>query len=206
MKKFLLIIFCFLFISQLYSQDFKFIQGISLSRYAIEPDVFVDALGDEYRYDINNVKGFIIGTGIELALASNISTEIDALFYQKGSIIILPIPPITSLDWDYTLTVFSFPVLLKIRPLTGPPVYILCGGEFSFVASHKSDDTYIADVTKDIDYGVVAGGGFEIKMKNNSLFFEIRYHLGLKNITKNWTSHDSVKTNSIAFILAFKIG
>ncbi|MDH5466484.1 MAG: PorT family protein [Candidatus Aminicenantes bacterium] len=206
MKKFLFILLSLIVVSQLSAQDFKFIQGISLSRYAIEPDVFVDALGDEYRYDINNVKGFIIGTGIELALASNISTEIDALFYQKGSIIVLPLPPAPYLEWNYTLTVFSFPVLLKIRPLDEPPVYILCGGEFSFVASHKSNDKYITDVTKDIDYGVVAGGGFEIKMKNNSLFFEIRYHLGLKNITKNWTLHDSVKTNSIAFIIAFKVG
>jgi len=205
MKKLILIFFCFIFVPRLYSQDFKFLQGINLSRYNIHPEVFVDSLGNEYEYNINNIKGFIIGTGIEFPVASKITVEIDALLQQKGSEVTLQLPYSLLLEWNYTLNVINFPVMLKIRPLSSLPAYILGGGEFSLVLSHKSNEADVTGITKSFDYGAVLGGGYEIKMKNNSIFIEIRYHLGLKNISEN-LRFESVKTNTIAIILAFKVG
>lgn len=205
MKKLIFIFFCLIFVPRLYSQDFKFLQGINLSRYNLHPEVLVDSLGDEYEYNINNIKGFIIGTGIEFPVASKISVEIDALLQQKGSEVTLQMPYLPLLDWNYTLNVINFPVMLKIRPLSSLPVYILGGGEFSLVLSHKSNEIDVTGITKSFDYGAVLGGGCEIKMKSNSIFIEIRYHLGLKNISEN-LRFESVKTNTIAIILAFKVG
>ena len=49
------------------------------------------------------------------------------------------------------------------------------------------------------------GGGLEIKMPNNSLFIEGRYHIGLINIAKENLRFESIKTNAFVLILALKI-
>ncbi|MCK4819904.1 hypothetical protein KA005_29330 [bacterium] len=79
------------------------------------------------------------------------------------------------------------------------------GIEFSLVLSHKENGLSITENTKIFDLGIILGGGVEIKMPKNALLIEGRYHIGLINIAKDDWRFDSIKTNSLVLILAFKI-
>ena len=204
MKKLTLIFFCLIFVPRLYSQDFKFIGGINYSSYSIRPEIYIDPFTRfEFNYEKSDTRGFCFGAGFEFSVSKNISIEIDELYLQKGCDIKFREAP--DVKWNYTLNIFSIPVLLKIKPLSKPKVYILGGPEFSHILSHKENGRSITENTKIFDFGIVLGGGFEIKMSNNSLFIEARYHSGLTNIAKNDLRFESIKTNAIVLILAFKI-
>jgi hypothetical protein len=204
MKKLILIFFCFIFVPRLYSQDLKFIGGINYSSYSIRPEIYIDIFTHfEFNYEKSDARGFLFGAGFEFSISKNISIEIDELYLQKGCDIKFRESP--DFRWNYTLNIFSIPVLLKIKPLSKPKVYILGGPEFSYILSHKENGRSITENTKIFDFGIVLGGGFEIKMSNNSLFIEGRYHTGLINIAKNDLRFESIKTNAILLILAFKI-
>jgi len=208
MKKYLFILLILTLVSETYAQKFKFIQGISLSRYTVQPEVYSEPWsGIEADYNPNYATGLIIGAGIEFALSENISLEIEELYFQKGSKIILEDPSYPYIATViYRLNVMSFPVVLKIKPLSGPPFYFLGGGEFSFVLSHKVEETMeLTDDTQIFDYGVIFGYGFEIKISKKLLFIEMRYHLSLGNIAKENLQFSSIKTNGFALLIGFEI-
>jgi hypothetical protein len=207
MKKSLFILLIFTLVSGAYAQKIKFIQGISLSRYSVQPTRYYDSWwGIDANYKPKHMRGLIIGAGIEFALSENISLEIEELYFQKGSNVALEDPsfPDTS-RWFYRLAVMSFPVLFKIKPLSGPSIYILGGGEFSVILSHKEEDTELTENTRAFDFGVILGYGFEIKTLKKPLFIEMRYHLGLADIAGENLRFNSIKTNGFAFVLGFDI-
>jgi opacity protein-like surface antigen len=191
--------------------------GGNLSKYVISPEVYYDSvLGDDYTYEISNKKGFLLGCGIEFALTRNVSIEIDALYLQKGtnahksysSLEIYVAPQ------SYTLHVISIPLLLKIKFLSGSSPYVSGGGEFSFILSHgytsildglTGDWISIKEFTQSFNYGLVIGGGYEVKMEAISFFIEGRYYHGLRNIIKGSIDWESTKTRAVALILGFKI-
>lgn len=72
----------------------------------------------------NFLTGLLIGGGIEFDISKNIAVEIDALYFQKGSLVIAG-EVITS---NYDLSELSFPILIKIKPVSGLPAYLLGGG------------------------------------------------------------------------------
>lgn len=204
MKKFLFIFLSLVFVSRLYAQEFKFIGGISYSRYTIRPEVYVSPFfpPSEYNYEKNNARGYLLGVGIEFSLSKILAIEVDSLYFQKGcSIYYREIP---DMRWYYTLNTFSIPILLKIKLPSKPLAYILGGGEFSYILSHKEQGRDITENTKIFDYGLILGGGLEIKMSNNKLFIEGRYHIGLGNITKENLRFESIKTNALLLIVALK--
>jgi len=191
--------------------------GGNFSKYVISPEVYYDSvLGDDYTYEISKKKGFLLGCGIEFALARNVSIEIDGLYFQKGSRIqqFYSLLEIGVFPQNYTLHVISIPLLLKIKFLSGSSPYVLGGSEFSFIFSHRftsildgrtGDRISIKEFTRSFDYGLVIGGGFEVKMEATSFFIEGRYYHGLRNIIKGSIDWESTKTTSVALILGFKI-
>ena len=196
-----------LFVSTVYSQEFKFIQGFNLASYSIQPEEyafigFPPIVGD---YEINFISGLLIGGGIEFNVSKNIAIEIDALFFQKGSIVSVAEDEFQFLKWDYGLNALSFPILIKIKLRSGPSAYFLGGGELSFILTHKENGNNISEDTETFDYGLIAGGGIEIKLKNSIVCLEGRYHLGLKNILKEHWKLESIKTNAIVLIVGIKI-
>ena len=218
MKKFLFLFFlCMGLVSGTYAKEYKFIAGMNLSKYIIQPEVNFDIdKGDEYSYKINNITRYLIGGGVEFALTRNIAVEIDALYFQKGSRIykVYSNIEIYVVPWEYTLHVISVSTLLKIKAFAGSSPYILGGGEFSLILFHrykfdfgdyKGDEQDAKENTKSFNYGLVFGGGFEIKMPRTSLFIEGRYHLGLRNISKELRDWESLRTRSVVLILGFKI-
>jgi len=200
MKKSLFILLILTLVSGAYAQKIKFIQGISLSRYAVQPTRYHDpwwGIDSDYRPEY--IRGLIIGVGAEFVLSENLSLEIDQLYFQKGSRVeaenlLYP--------FNFKLDVMSFPVLFKIRPPSGPPIYFLGGGEFSITLSHGG----YTEETRMFEWGVVLGYGFDIKISEKLFCMEMRYHFGLNNILKeNLQYFTSIKTNGFAFILGFDI-
>ena len=216
MKRPLVLIFSVMFVSCIHAQEVKFLCGLDLSKYAIWPETYQGIDGYQYNDKSSFKIGFIIGGGIEFSFTKKITFEIDVLYFQKGSkierenlsleIYIAP--------KEYTLHMICFPMLLRTKFLSGSSPYILGGGEFSFIISHRytnilngerRDSFNIIDNTSKFDYGLIIGGGYEIKAEKCSFFIEGRYHLGLGNISKDYHVYESMKTNTLVVVTGFKI-
>jgi opacity protein-like surface antigen len=192
MKKFLLIFLAIILVSATHAYGFKIMAGGHLAKYAVEPKV----VGDEWKYKT----GFLLGGGIELFSVPNISLDIDGFYFRKGS----KFKSATE-ELDYTLDAISITPLIRVKFLPGPSPYILGGGEFSYILTHKLGDVDIKDTTKNFDYGVIFGAGYEMSMPGASLFFEGRYHLGVANILKDPAPGESLKTKALVVIVGIKI-
>jgi len=210
---------CIVTVSNAYAHDIKFMLGGSLSRYKIQPEVYFTGT-EEIRNEVSYKSGFLMGVGIELALAKNMALEIDALYLQKGSKVQQVTFPleIYALETNYTFHAISVPALFKIRLTPGTSPYVLGGAEIALAISHRKStpDAYIpeedlnggvdiTDTTTRFDYSIVFGTGLELKAKGCKFFIEGRYHYGLSNIAKRPIYWESVKTRTIIFLVGFKI-
>ena len=193
MKKFLLIFLSFILVSATHAYGFKLMAGGHMTKYAVMPEVG----GDEWNYKM----GFLAGGGIELFKVPNISLDVDGFYFRKGSKY-----KSGATENEYVLDVISITPVVRVKFLPGPSPYVLGGGEFSYILTHKADDVDIKDQTKSYDYGLVFGGGYQMSMPGASLFIEGRYHLGLANILKDPDPGDSLKTQSLVIVVGLKIG
>jgi len=192
MKKYLLIFLTIILISTTHAYGVKLITGGHLAKYAVEPEV----VGNEWK----NKAGFLVGGGIELFSVPHISLDIDGFYFRKGS----KFESATE-ELDYTLDVISITPVVRVKFLPGPSPYVLGGGEFSYVLTHKRDDVDIKVNYKSFDYGLVVGAGFRMSMPGASLFFEGRYHLGVANILKDPAPGVSLKTKALVVVVGIKI-
>ncbi len=192
MKKYLLIFLTIILISTTHAYGVKLIVGGHLAKYAVEPEV----VGDEWK----NKTGVLVGGGIELFSVPYISLDIDGFYFRKGS----KFKSATE-ELDYTLDVISITPVVRVKFLPGPSPYVLGGGEFSYILTHKRDDVDIKATYKSFDYGLVFGAGFRMSMPGASLFFEGRYHLGVANILKDPLPGVSLKTKALVVVVGIKI-
>lgn len=192
MKKFLLIFLSFILISATHAYGFKLMGGGHLTKYVVMPEI----VGDEW----NNKMGFLVGGGIELFSIPNISLDVDGFYSRKGSKFVSG-----ATENEYVLDVISITPVVRVKFLPGPSPYVLGGGEFSYILTHKRDDVDIKMDYKSYDYGLVFGAGYQLSMPGASLFFEGRYHLGIANILKDPAPDDSLKTKGLVVIVGIKI-
>ncbi len=192
MKKYLLIFLTIILVSTTHAYGVKLIVGGHLAKYAVEPEV----VGDEWK----NKTGVLVGGGIELFSVPHISLDIDGFYFRKGS----KFESATE-ELDYTLDVISITPVVRVKFLPGPSPYVLGGGEFSYILTHKSEDVDIKNLIKSFDYGLVFGAGFRMSMPGASLFFEGRYHLGVANILKDPLPGVSLKTKALVVVVGIKI-
>ena len=226
MKRFFLCLCCLVLVSEAFAVDFKFLGGACLSSYSIyPPKVYWGWSGDYYRYETSYQPGFLLGAGLEWPLAKRIAMEVDVLYFRKGSKTTQSRFDAVSLKGNYVLNVISVPVLIKIKALPNSSPYIVHGGELSYTLSHKCsytiypDSSYeidpqqyptadIKDSTKSLNFGVVIGAGWELKIRGISLLVEARYHFGLINIlSENQNDSgmfESIKPNSQVILCALK--
>ncbi len=210
---------CIVTVSDAYAHDIKFMIGGSLSKYEILPEVWFNG-PEEIRNNISYKNGFLLGVGIEFALAKNLALEIDAMYFQKGSKVQQVTFPleIYALESNYTYHSCSVPALLKIRLTSGTSPYVLGGAEIALAISHRKStpDAYIpgedlnggvdiTETTTRFDYSIVIGSGFELKANGVNFFIEGRYHHGLSNIAKRPIYWESAKTRTIVLLVGFKI-
>jgi len=192
MKKFLFIFLTIILVSTTHAKEFKFMAGGHLAKYAVEPKT----AGDEWKYKM----GLLIGGGIKLFSVPQISLEVEGLFFRKGSKV-----EIGGVKGDYTLDVISVTPVVIVKFLPGPSPYVVGGGEFSYILTHKFDGADVKDTTKSFDYGLVFGAGYEISLPGGSVFFEGRYNLGFANIIKDPDPGESRKTTALVVIVGIRI-
>ena len=220
MKKLIFMILSVALASDIFALEFKFLGGNNFSQYTFVPETYYGFdwyTGVEFRTKSNLKKGFLVGGGIEFFFTRNIGVEIDLLYFQKGSNSEVFRQGIPYIKNEHSLEVFSVPLLLKVKLRPDSSPYILGGFEFSYIFSHNSkisfvellgqdrDEANLNERTKNFDFAVVLGGGFEIKMQGFSFFIEGRYHLGMRNIISDYYPFESIKTKAEVLLFGFKI-
>lgn len=160
--------------------------------------------------------GLAGGAGCEIALpfSERLSSVTSVEYIRKGTQVDL-------LDWgeptssvrSYELETLSLLQLLKVKPLPGGFPYALAGFELARVLSHGFTEgssyakTPLTDDTRKIDFGLVAGAGGELNAGRWASFLEVRYHLGLVNLSKAagaLQDYPTLKTRAISLIVGFR--
>jgi len=182
--------------------DFKIMGGLNLSRYNVR-------WADE-NTPFEQRLGFQGGIGFEKKINHNILLEVDFMYFQKG-MKTNRLENSGILD-KYRLNVVSVPVVFRLRNRFAlASSYFFVGGvEISAILSHNqsSDDMEpvdLSDSTSTLDFGLVFGGGYEFELQEFLfLFFEARYHWGLKNILNSPNGGEAWKTNSLLFVIGLR--
>lgn len=192
-------VFLFLILTSTVFADFKIMGGLSLSKYSVS----------EGNNDLewNHKPGFTVGVGFERNLNPLMLVEFNVMYFQKGS-------KVKSAEdgsrWTYNLSVVSVPLLFRSKLLYDSSPYAVAGIEFSFITSHqiKSGDLEPIDIkerTRSFDFGLVFGGGFELKLQERLfLFIEGRYYMGMRNIVNDPYEPQSRKTNTFLILLGIR--
>jgi len=198
MKKALPVILFFSLASMGYA-DFKIMGGFNLSKYRVS--------GGNEELEWNNKPGFAAGLGFERNLNPLLLVEFNVLYFKKGSKVK---SAADASQWTYNLNVVSVPVLFRSKFLYDSSPYVVAGVEFSFITSHqvKSGDLEpldIKDRTQSFDFGLVFGGGFELKLQDRLfLFVEGRYQLGIRNIVNDPSDPQSRKTKALLILVGVR--
>lgn len=205
MRKPVFILLSLMLVAETSASGFKVMGGLNLSRYS------GPLMGEEvWKFRM----GFELGSGYEIVLNSYIALEIDALFAQKGSKRKYIAGGQYYFTLNYSLNEICVPILFKIRFKTDSSPYVLAGGEFSLILSHKRErgagvEIFVPRIyeeptePKSSYYGLVFGCGYERKIGNISAFLEARYSSSLMNILKSDTlSH---KPRTIVLLLGLKL-
>ena len=98
----------------------------------------------------------------------------------------------------------EIPVLLRVnagsRSLSGVALYGLAGPAMDFRLKSEFGGVDIIDFTQGYDVNLVLGGGIEI----TRFLAEVRYNHGLRNISKNFSASDEIKTRSWALLIGVR--
>lgn len=203
MKRLLTIILTLAFASLSYGDAFKLMTGLNLSRYSVSPQ--------EKNTQWSHKMGFCVGGGFEFDITDHIVMEVDWLLLQKGSRVKFKTSP--DVKTNYSLRTISSPIFAQIKFKRDFPFYVIGGGEVSLILSHglekeigeNVDQQDLKENTKSFDFGLVFGCGCEAKVSQfQSFFVEARYQYGLANVLMESQGYESMKTNTILFILGIK--
>ena len=136
--------------------------------------------GTDWGMTHQRLPGPIVGIGVEWGHGS-LLCETDLQYIEKRNRYL-------SRAWDFTLGELSLPVLLKVRRGSRLRPYVTGGGEIALILSQRTADVSGVPMngapTATWDYGLVLGGGVEIKLGRAALEIEGRYHLGLADTTR----------------------
>ena len=206
MKKVFLVIMSLVLTPALHADAFKLMGGANFLKYYQTPKV------ESFKW--NYKVGFCVGGGFEINLTDDaiFSVEVDGFYIQKkggrveeGAL---------NQEAVFNLSALCIPALFRARFKFDSPFYIFGGGGVSFILSHKykieNGDVFQVDfkeeeMTKNIDFGLVLGCGYEIKINRFQEFFiEARYHHGFANILKDTDEYGAVKASAILIVVGLK--
>jgi len=149
---------------------------------------------------LDNATGFMGGLGMIMG-SSPLGIEIDAAYVQKGA-------ASTVSGVTYTTHENYAEGMVMLRPVFGKgdaKFFLLGGGEVGYyVSCAYSGGTVttactIASGDKRTDYGLVFGGGVQF----NKLAVQVRYDLGLANLSTSTVSGFTAKNQGIMIIGSF---
>lgn len=186
------------------SGGFKLLGGLSLASLQI-PREFIPGAKRTSR------TGLMGGAGYESG--GRLALELDLLYAQGGVVLKDADNPDNKKKVTFASGAVTLPVMLKLRFLPGTTPYLLAGGEVGYVLSHKTvisdaggnetEKDSIAEIHR-LLYGVVFGGGVELRAGGMDLLLEARYRLGLANMVKEPDPGESMKATSLSFLLAIR--
>lgn len=146
---------------------------------------------------LKNKTGFTGGLFIGGNRGGVLGVELDLLYAEKGA-------KTRSNDEDFEIKVLQVPILLRLNAGThsraGINVYGLVGPAIDFRLDTKFRGIDIVDSTEGYDVNLVFGGGIEI----TRFLAEVRYNHGLRNISKNVSGSDEIKTRSVAALIGVR--
>ncbi len=164
--------FILIYAVALYGGRPKLLGGLAWGKYAAD-------------WDMGNVlkPGHLFGLGFEWG-SGRLAVEVDALYFLKTG-------AYPSRGWDYEMGEISVPFMAKYKFLARSTPFVLAGCEAAYVLSHKQrpgpsggDTVYdMIDNTRRIDYGLVAGAGFDLEVGSLTLELSGRYHHGLAKVS-----------------------
>lgn len=103
-----------------------------------------------------------------------------------------------------TFDMLEVPLLLRLnvgsKSLSGASLYGLVGPAMDFRLKSDFDGINIVDFTKGYDVNLVFGGGIEL----TRFLAEVRYNQGLRNIAKDFSQSDTIKTRSFALLIGVR--
>jgi len=167
--------------------------------------------------------GLAGGAGCEIALpfSERLSSVTSVEYIRKGAQVVIYEPAVSIYGdyWaryslrSYELETLSLIQLLKVKPLLSNFSYALAGFELARVLSHESTATpgvgrsLLTEGTRKIDFGLVAGAGGELNAGRWASFLEVRYHLGLAELSKAdgplW-NYPTLKTRTVSIIVGLR--
>lgn len=182
---------------------FKLMGGLSMSNMNISEAIPADAKK-------SSKMGLIGGLGYEGG--GRIAFEMD-LLYSPGGAIMKSTDPANKEKIDVSGAAITLPLMLKVRFLPGTTPYVLAGGEVGYILSQKvvvtaadgtTSETDITDNVSRLFYGLVFGGGVEMRAGGLNLFLEARYRLGLSNQVKDPAPGVYTKATALIILLGIK--
>lgn len=209
MKKFLRIIILALILvtGQLEAFEFKRMIGPIISTYSElwpSPYYFILSPVDLKDSGLNPFRhsrlSFFGGIGLEFSVSRKIEVELDAIYKMTGQTYQYETFVFDAYRFEFEKQDLSFPLLLKLHPLSQPGFYFLTGGGLSFTISHRSNlfhrpegsrifekeaEFNLKELTGKTDLALVLGSGYEKTFNRRKIGLEVRYEIGLSDLYKD---------------------
>ena len=147
-----------------------------------------DAENDEISSRVLWGAGFILSYDLN----ENFSLQTEPMYLKKGGIREQQDDdPKLTLSQDY----IEIPILLNFGYGEKSKFHLVAGPTFGFTISSELEadisgimfEADIIDLTESIDVGLCFGGGFSTEISPGSLFLEVKYNMGLTNLSKTGT-------------------
>jgi hypothetical protein len=141
-------------------------------------------------------QGALTGVYLDAPLVGRLSFRPELLFALKGGRATTDLPGGGTALLDIELAYIEMPILLKVTPLrrrlrpvvfAGPAPALQIGCDFQVILPNQPVSATCAEAgfsVRDLDLGLVAGAGFEIRWGLSALALETRYTSGLRSILK----------------------
>ena len=185
-----------------FPQSAKIVGGINLAKYRFSQNTAA--------LTSNQKSGITGGVAFSIPVSKSLGIEADLLYAKTSSGALLAVAPDLSIPAIYQYDSLRLPLMLKIGILPASTPYVLIGPEFSLLLSHKLDLTDTREIydlkaeTSPIGFGITAGVGYALQFNPIAAILEIRYTVGLSNLYKSESGLETVKNNSIQFLLGLQ--
>jgi outer membrane protein with beta-barrel domain len=156
-------------------------------------------------------QGALTGVYLEAPLVGRLRLRPELLFALKGGRATTDVQGGGTALLDIELAYIEMPILLKLTPLrrrvrpvlfAGPAPALQIGCDFQVILPNQPVSATCAEAgfsVRDLDLGLVAGAGFEIRWPQSALALEARYTSGLRSIL------DGAEVRNRAFGLVFAL-
>lgn len=154
--------------------------------------------------NFQDLSGMAAGVFVSFSLGGPVYLQPEVYYSRRGSRL-----QEGGDKFEYKLDYLEVPLLLKLAILRGPVSPVLFGGPYGSLLvkargvttiEGRSESEDLKELFKNIDYGLVFGGGLEFRAGRLLLLVEGRYTLGLANIATE-VEDGSVKNKGFSVLL-----